>query len=423
MQILRNLAAAAALACTAVLATANDPPFDSQSDGSDGALVVSANTTIDLRLAATGSWQDPSPTAGRGIYDPSIWAVVFKYESVNISAGTVNFINHASGAPVVWLVQGDVVIAEGALVNLNGAGHSGASVYAVPGPGGFAGGRAQNAGYGPGGGNGGLVSGSNGNAGGAGHTFNGGNSGYLQPGGPAYGSLDIQPLMGGSGGGGNGQGGGGGGAGGGGILMAASGSINILGQITCNGGNGVNTGGAISNNTSGGGSGGAIRLVANHIELLGVSRLTVAGGSGAGSGSAGRIRVEAYSTNIDTGAPSPNTFPYYTTAFPGDLFQDELTPNVRIASINGNPITLDPVAGVQSIDATVKSTSTTVTIDIEAWNVAPGKIVQVNVHQATGNPITVNSSPLVGSSVYSTASAQVTLNAAIPGDIVLRVLP
>jgi hypothetical protein len=421
MQILRNLAAAAALACTAALATANDPPFDSQSDGSDGALIVDANTTIDLRLAATGSWQDPSPVSGRGIYDPSIWAVVFKYESIDISAGTVNFINHASGAPVVWLVQGDVVIAAGATVSLNGAGHSGASVYAVPGPGGFAGGRAQNAGYGPGGSNGGLVGGLNGNAGGAGHTVGGGNSGYVQPGGRAYGSLDILPLMGGSGGGGNGQGGGGGGAGGGAILTAASGSITVLGQITCNGGNGINTGGATSNNTSGGGSGGAIRLIANHISLVGATRLAVGGGSP--NGSAGRIRIEAYSTNIDTGAPSPNTFPYYTTAFPGDLFQDELTPAVRIAAINGNPITLDPVAGVQSIDATVKSVSTTITIDIEAWNVEPGKTVEVKVHQATGNPIIVNASPLQGSQVYSTAAAQVTLNSAIPGDIVLRVLP
>lgn len=406
MQILRNLAAAAALACTAVLATANDPPFDSQSDGSDGALVVSANTTIDLRLAATGSWQDPSPTAGRGIYDPSIWAVVFKYESIDISAGTVNFINHASGAPVVWLVQGDVVIAEGALVSLNGAPTSGDTVYAVPGPGGFAGGLSWNSGFGPGGSNPGP---SNTNSGGAGHAVGGGNNG-----GAAYGSLDIVPLMGGSGGAGRARAGG---AGGGAILVASSSSINIQGQLTCLGGSGTASLGL----SSGGGSGGAIRLVANHISLVGATRLAVGGGGP--NGSSGRIRIEAYSTSIDTGAPSPNTFPYYTTAFPGDLFQDELTPNVRIAAINGNPITLDPVAGVQSIDATVKSTSTTVTIDIEAWNVEPGKIVQLKVHPATGAAFTVNSTPLVGSAVYSTASAQVTLNAAIPGDIVLRVLP
>ena len=79
------------------------------SDGSDGALVVSANLTIDLSEAASGpgiAWDTPSPVPGKGVYDPDQWAVVFKYSSVTINANrTVTFVNHPSNAPVVWLVE------------------------------------------------------------------------------------------------------------------------------------------------------------------------------------------------------------------------------------------------------------------------------------------------------------------------------
>lgn len=405
--------------CFATVASAMDPTFDSQSDGSDGPLTVTANTTIDLRRAATGSWQDASPVAGRGIYDPSIWAVVFKYESVSITAGTVSFINHASGAPVVWLVEGDVNIAAGATVSILGQSVITSSNYSMPGPGGFPGGQGgtANAGFGPGG----SIRASGNYAPGAGHAVAGGTSGS-NPGGSAYGSLDLIPLMGGSGGGSIGSRSGG--AGGGAILIASSSLIRVEGIIDARGGSGgsTSTGGA----SSGGGSGGAIRLVAPLVEVIGTARLTVVaigGGNFVTNGAAGRVRIEGHTLLIDALGPSPNSFPYYTTAEPGPLFQDDLTPTVRVLSINGNLVTSDPKAGVQSVDYTVKSVSRTIDLVIEARNVAPGKVIQVRVQQATGNPITVNSTPLEGSIVYSTATAQLTLGNAIPGDIVLRVLP
>ena len=82
------------------------------SDGSDGAFNPVANVEIDLSQAVTGTWSNPSPSSGNGIYDAEKWAIVFKYSSVNIPSGvTVTFKNHPSHAPVVWLVQGSVNIA------------------------------------------------------------------------------------------------------------------------------------------------------------------------------------------------------------------------------------------------------------------------------------------------------------------------
>ena len=80
------------------------------SDGSDGALNITTNTVIDLSQAVTGSWSaNNSANAGRGIYDPTVWAVVFKYSSVTIASNaTITFNNHPSTAPVVWLVSGNV---------------------------------------------------------------------------------------------------------------------------------------------------------------------------------------------------------------------------------------------------------------------------------------------------------------------------
>ena len=151
---LLTCAVVAAMSMAAARAALNIP-----SDGSDGALVITANTVIDLSQAVTGNWDaNNSANAGKGIYDSSKWAVVFKYSSVTIQGGaTVTFKNHASRAPVVWLVQGDVTI--NGTVSLDGQGHQPPPLLAEPGPGGFRGGAgdyavgaADAAGFGPGGG-------------------------------------------------------------------------------------------------------------------------------------------------------------------------------------------------------------------------------------------------------------------------------
>ncbi|MCA8961180.1 MAG: hypothetical protein KDC38_11735, partial [Planctomycetes bacterium] len=81
---------------------------------SDGALTWTAGSLpIDLNDACVGSWDTPSAVPGQGVYDPELWVVVYKYDSVDIPSGTppVTFLPHYSGAPVVWLVDGDVTIA------------------------------------------------------------------------------------------------------------------------------------------------------------------------------------------------------------------------------------------------------------------------------------------------------------------------
>src|ERR1035441_9659321 len=106
------------------------------SDGSDGALVISSDTVIDLSQAVTGNWtNNNTANAGKGVYDPAKWAVVFKYSSVNIANGaTLTFTNHPTHAPVVWLVANDVTIngtlsLDGQAIGLT------YSDEAVPGPG------------------------------------------------------------------------------------------------------------------------------------------------------------------------------------------------------------------------------------------------------------------------------------------------
>jgi hypothetical protein len=218
------------LGALAVLAAASLGVFNSGSDGSDGAFNPQFSVVIDLGNAATGTWDTPSAVAGNGVYDPTLWAVVFKYTTIDIPAKvTVTFINHPSGAPVVWLASGNVTISGS--VKLDGANGGSSSMpfsYAEPGPGGFAGGVRLNAspsipasaGFGPGGG---------------GQTEDGT---YWN----SYGNVNILPLVGGSGGGGGypPQTGTGGGAGGGAILVASSGSItlNASGTMTADGGAG-----------------------------------------------------------------------------------------------------------------------------------------------------------------------------------------
>ena len=84
----------------------------------DGVVNISSNTVIELSQAVTAAWDsDNSANEGNGVYDASEWAAVFKYSSVTIrSNATVTFKNHASWAPVVSLLAGDVLIEGG--VNL-----------------------------------------------------------------------------------------------------------------------------------------------------------------------------------------------------------------------------------------------------------------------------------------------------------------
>lgn len=345
-------------------------------DGSDGALNISANTTIDLSRAIGGVWSDSldSANAGKGIYDRSKWAVVFKYTEVNIAKGAkVTFKNHPSRAPVVWLVSGNASIS--GEVILDGQVGQAPPLLAEPGPGGFRGGAGDylgvmpGSGFGPGGGAAGSKATEYASAG---YGLPGSSSQLPQ--GSAYGNPSIIPLVGGSGGGGsplewrvNS-----GGAGGGAILMAVAKELIINGSISAVGGNPFSPDPVGS---GGGGSGGAIRLIA---ENLGGAGLILATGSQKNSGGMGRVRIERSSTGaglIVTPDPSVVDIATGTSAV---IWPPSGSPEVRIVSIGSVEAPADPRAGFGTLgaDVSIPITSNTAVI-VETRNVEQASQVLV----------------------------------------------
>ena len=302
------------------------------SDGSDGALNITQDTVIDLSQAVTGTWdQNNSANAGKGVYDPNKWAVVFKYSSVNIAGHTsgtpalqdgrnVRFINHPSHAPVVWLVQGNVTI--NGFINLRGGDDPGTGplrlTSAEPGPGGFRGGATgplrSSDGYGP--------------RGGTNATSVYDTSGkYIS----AYGNPQIIPLIGGSG---SSAWSGYGGAGGGGAILIAAQNIVINGLISASGGHAPTWAGDIR------GSGGAIRLIAST-----VSGSVASGWESEGNLFAlpdGRVRIETNSlqTSIRT---SPETIGVPPANSP-IIWPAANAPKARVISVDAAAAPADPTS-------------------------------------------------------------------------------
>lgn len=287
------------------------------SDGSDGALNITEDTVIDLSKAVTGTWdQNNTANAGKGVYDPEKWAIVFKYTSVNIAGQTtgtpsvlvgknVTFINHPSHAPVVWLVQGNVFI--NGLLSLRGKDNPSGVVSALqpaePGPGGFRGGATGPTG--------------SGNGYGPGAALGEGYGSYAS----AYGNPQIIPLIGGSGSY-HGRDAAGGGAGGGAILIAAQ-QIVINGMIDVSGG--------IANSWAPTrASGGAIRLVAESVTGTGPQGLA----QNLIAIPDGRIRIEgSLSSNLLTvpetiGVPPAN---------PPIIWPAANAPKARVLSVDNTP--------------------------------------------------------------------------------------
>lgn len=303
------------------------------SDGSDGALNITQDTVIDLSQAVTGVWdQNNAANAGKGVYDPDKWAIVFKYTSVNIAGHTsgipavidgrkLKFKNHPSHAPVVWLVQGSVNI-EG-IVDVAGqeAATPDPTLGILPresGPGGFRGAAfgpsGRGSGYGPGG------SGPGG--------FTTGHGVYLT----AYGNPQIIPLIGGSGGGSYqysstiSAGAGAGGA----ILIAAAQTITVSGRIDARGGEGFDS--------SSSGSGGAIRLIAQQV---------IGGGAlqAVSPGEPGRLRIETATPLPTAPAPVLQTFPETIGVPPSNppiIWPAANAPKARVVSVDAQPAPADP---------------------------------------------------------------------------------
>lgn len=388
-------------------------------NGTDGVLNITDNTEIDLSEAVAGTWdQNNTANAGKGVYDASKWAVVFKYTSVTVAAGkTVTFKNHASRAPVVWLVSGSVTI--DGTVSLDGdAGFDGSLAQNVgklaeAGPGGFRGGAGFSnigagvqggPGFGVGGGNKALAlggsHGSGGNYGGA-----GGNPGYPVLG--SYGNPSLVPLIGGSGGAGSAYYPGGGG-GGGGILIACQSSISLSGTIRANGG----ASGPPNQNHAGGGSGGGIRVVTDSLSGAGGIQ-TLGGVSSAYSGGVGRIRIERVSTSGSPAiVPDPSVIPLSAGATV-QIWPPSGAPEVRIISLGGAAAPMDPRASFGSAGADVALPAATSTeAVIETTNVEQAAQVQVRVAPRTqGGASSVNA---VVSSIVSLSPLVIRWVATLP---------
>lgn len=323
------------------------------SDGSDGALVISNNTVIDLSQAVTGNWtNNNTANAGKGIYDPNKWAVVFKYSSVNISNGaTLTFTNHPTHAPAVWLVSGDVanngeISLDGQYTSLN------QTNTAEPGPGGFRGGTSVMSGFGPGGG------------------YN--NYGYYSSPTYGYGNQQIVPLIGGSGAGANNLGSysaGGGGA----ILIASSGTININGSVHANAGYYYSGYGGVYY-----GAGGAIRLIAG--QLSGNGSIAVSGSD------PGRFRLEATNIgNFHISIPgNGNPLDVVVSPFPLTIWPAANSPTVQvmtISNVNANltaPVEPKAALGAGQDDLAI-ATSTAVTIGLHTSNFPTNGTVNVYI--------------------------------------------
>jgi hypothetical protein len=350
------------------------------SDGSDGDLVISNDTVIDLGQAVTGNWDDNNTAhAGNGIYDPTKWAVVFKYSSVFIANGaTLTFSNHPTHAPVVWLVSGNVtnngtISLDGHSISLN------TTEPAEPGPGGFRGATTYMYGFGPGGGYSQV--------------------GFYSTGNP-YGNEQIVPLIGGSGGWSSYtyNGGGGGGA----ILIAASGTIAISGMVSANGFQG--------------GSGGGIRLVAG--QLIGNGNISAYGNY---TGDPGRIRLEAISSPGINLSLNPNQYGNSLAAivspFPLTIWPATNAPTVQVMTISNSVANLtaptDPKASLAAGgDDLGIATTAAVTIGLQTSNFPTNGTVNVYIKSLTAGQTVLQASLVSGDS--NSANWQVVTSSRLP---------
>jgi plastocyanin len=341
--------------------------------GADGEFQpTGAVHEVDLALATSAPWDSATPANDHGVYDGTQWAVVFKFRSVQIPAGTtVRFKNHPSHAPVVWLVDGDVTI-DGTLV-LDGQDGLRTDAFTEPGPGGFRGGigvirSRTTSGFGPGGGD-------SGNWGG------GGAFGTVATGSQVtYGNADLIPLVGGSGGGGYANGDiRGGGAGGGAILIATPGTLRVGGKIQANGG-GVDDG-------AGSGSGGGVRLVAG--VLAGNGFVACRPGSRGSRGGEGRVRVEAATQEGNLNILPAASFELLEPTSEARLWPDSETPLTRIVSVGNRNVPADPRGNVQSLanaDVRLPAGSRTNVVVIETLNLPTNSVVTLHVVARDGGP-------------------------------------
>ncbi len=346
---MRKQAILALLFVAAAASAANAQTFSSGSTGADGALNITANTTL------------PLPANG-----------ILNFTTVTVQPGvTLTFAKNASNTPVVILATGDVMVGGTIAVNAGGLTIDGVDDPRIPGCGGFAGGGPGEPGTGPGAGT--VAS-------------------Y-----PAtwVGPLSLVPIVGGSGG--AYSRGGGGGGGGGAIVVASSGKITVAGAITANG-------------RAYGGSGGAIRLVANRVEVttgsmqaLGCAECDWRVGY---DGFSGLIRIEAPVGQTYFANPG-NINPAAVVTAPNPEITRGQPTLLSIVSVAGQPVPAGSGSRTTSADIILPSTiADDVPIVVNAVNIPVG--TEVTLGFLTWAKGTVAPATLAGTYASSTATLHLT---------------
>lgn len=352
--------------------------FDSGSTGADGDFIPTSS------MPTNSGWSVSNDVAtGKSIITLTNKSDgIFNFKSIYIETNyVVRFTKNTLNTPVWLLAQSNVTIKGAIDVGGGDFGPPPSVNGGIGGPGGFDGGLGGNgspapgSGFGPGGATQ-PAGGGGGNGGGFG-TQGGGSS-------RTYGTLDIQPLIGGSGGAATCCGASGGG---GAVLVASSMTIDISGSITANGGLPGSFG-------DGSGSGGAIRLIADTIQGEGL--IQADGGAGEWSpGGSGRIRVESC-TNLR----ASHTQPPATFALPGTVFL-ATNPTIRVASIAGTNTPAIPTGSLTVPDVYLPTDFVNpAVIKVAASNVTEGTSFKVIVIPIYGTNL-IGTNTLVGSYAFS----------------------
>jgi hypothetical protein len=371
-QIIRRTFLAVLLAGVGTLPAHAQYTFDSGSNGSYGAMNITADTTLAM------------PNDG-----------TFHCTSITVAAGaTLKFTPNSLNTPVYLLATGDVTIS--GTIDVNG------SQGGAAGPGGFAGGKGDALGLSPGDGHGPGAGKSGSNGGSAAYgTVGGGDSGH----GNVYGSVLLVPMVGGSGGGAS-TGSGGGGA----ILIASNSRIDVdtSGIIFSNGGAGASYGGYEV------GSGGAIRLLAPVV--AGDGALYVQGGQVVGYDSYagnGRIRIDC----MDRRSVRLRYYPDSTTVSLGANMMT-FPPNPPHLDITQAAGTNIPVGTGNAVSITLPQDSApNRTVTVQATNF--GKVIPIRVVLTPDNGSSVSYDAEIDNSAVGSAS--MTVNVVVPVNVQVHV--
>ncbi len=392
----------AILAIALGLGWASAQPFQSGSDGSDGALIMTDSGTFDFDPAA---FNPPLDTNGDNI---------FNFTTIRIGPKTrIRLTARYFNGPVYWLASGDVLIQ--GVVDLNGEPGGSCPVGpgwgpamtdrrpTLPGAGGFPGGIGGTcqAPPQPGGGPGGAI----GPGGHAGHS----NPGSVGNGGKAYGNRYLVPLHGGSGGAGanytygigncriSDLAGGTGGAGGGAILIASSGTVQVNGVIEAYGNDGACGAGSAS--------GGAIKIVANTIGTTGQRPDFVL--NVWGRQSYGWIRLEAFNF-LGGMAQSPDSWTSFFSKSPpmGLFLPSGKPPSIRVLRIAGIQLPDHPNGDFLVPDAVI-NTGGSVSVDVVTSQIPVGTIPKLVVYSVDGPDQLIELPPTTGLLKNASASVNV----------------